>query len=174
MRLSNVARMTFVCMSCILLAACGTAASTANTPPKPTATSTPTIPYLGQSADQILATLKSKGLPVGTIFAYTAANDPNNLLGRPGQYISKDNFKDTRISSSDTGVNISVGDGGAVETFASSSDAQKRFAYLQSLSTSGNALFAEYEYLDGAAILRLSSQLTPDEAKAYETAFKSV
>lgn len=174
MRLQSRATIMFLLAGVFLLAGCGTGSSSVAVAAQPTATSTPSTPHLGKSADQILAELKAKGLPIGDTFTYTAANDPNNLLGRPGQYISKDNFKDTRISSSDTGVDISVGDGGAVETFANTADAQKRFAYLQSISTSGNAMFAEYEYLDGVTILRISSQLTPDQAKEYQTALKSI
>jgi hypothetical protein len=163
----------------LLLTACGSGAPASTTSStgasaQPTATSTPSVPHLGKSGDQILAGLKGEGLPIGDTFTYTAENDPNNLLGRPGQYISKVNFKDTRISSTDNGADISVSDGGAVETFANTTDAQKRYTYLQSISTSGNAMFAEYEYIDGVAILRISSQLTPDQAKAYQTALKSL
>jgi hypothetical protein len=118
--------------------------------------------------------LKAKGLPIGEVFSYTAENDLNHLLGRPGQYTGKAEFKDTRIASTNQGVAIAVSDGGSIEVFASTTDAQRRYAYLQSLSTSGNALFAEYEYLDGVAILRVSSQFTPTQAKAYETAFKTI
>lgn len=169
----------FLLSSLLVLAACGSGSPSNNVtssgaPLKPTATSTPSVPHLGESADQIVNGLKGKGLPIGDVFTYTATNDPNNLLGRPGQYTSKDNFKDTRISSTDTGADITVSDGGAVEVFANATDAQKRFAYLQSISTSGNAMFAEYEYLDGVAILRVSSQLTPDQAKAYQAAFTSL
>ncbi|HEX8727665.1 MAG TPA: hypothetical protein VF739_03525 [Ktedonobacterales bacterium] len=174
MKFQRGASLVSVIIGVLLLSACGGGAPSASVATTPTATSTPATPHSGQSADQIVAGLKSKGLPIGDVFTYTAANDPNNLLGRPGQYVSKDNFKDTRISSSDTGTDISVSDGGAVETFANPTDAQKRFTYLQSISTSGNALFAEYEYLDGDVIVRISSQLTPDQAKAYETALKSL
>lgn len=174
MKSLRTAGIAFLFTSLLFLAACGSGSPLSSAPSKPTATSTPSVPHLGESADQILAGLKGKAIPIGDIFTYTAANDPNNLLGRPGQYVSKDNFKDTRISSTDSGVDISVSDGGAVETFANSTDAQKRFAYLQSISTSGNAMFAEYEYLDGAAVLRISSQLTPDQAKQYQSAFESL
>jgi hypothetical protein len=33
-------------------------------------------------------------------------------------------------------------------------------------------LFAEYDYLEGAVMLRLSHKLTPSQAKAYERAFR--
>ena len=167
----------------LLLAACGgtsttTGSSSPTQPPAatsvPTATPTPQVAHAGKSAQEIVQELKAKGMPIGAIFAYSAETDLNHLLGRPGQYTGKVEFKDTRISSTSQGADISVSDGGSVEVFATIADAQHRFTYLQALSTSGNALFAEYEYLDGLAILRVSSQLTPTQAKAYETAFKAV
>lgn len=160
----------------LTLTACGSGNAPGTIPTKTAvpATPTPTIPHVGQSADQLLAGLKAKGLPIGVTVTYTAETDQNKLLGRPNQYTSKVNFKDTRIpDSGNQGVDISVGDGGSIEAFANQADAQKRFQYLQSISSS-SSLFAEYEYLDGVAILRLSHQLTPDQAKAYEVAFKSL
>ena len=96
------------------------------------------------------------------------------LLGRPGQYTDKVNFKDTRISSTDQGVDISVTDGGSIEVFTTTTDAKNRFAYIQKISKSGVALFAEYEYLDGLVILRVSAQLTPDQAAKYEATLKAL
>lgn len=177
----HVSSILFATFLLLLLAACGgtsTATGSGSTPtqpptatPLPTATPTPHVAHAGKSADQIVQELKAKGLPIGAITVYTAETDQNHLLGRPGQYISSASFKDTRIGDV---VDFGVATGGSVSTFASVTDAQHRFAYLQALSTSGNALFAEYEYLDGLALLRVSSQLTPAEAKAYETAFKAV
>jgi hypothetical protein len=172
----------FVVILAMLLSACGGGAQSASSSPSPTATSipsptptsTPHVAHAGQSADQILQGLKAHGLPIGVSFTYTAANDLNHLLGRPGQYIGKVNFKDTRITGYGQGANISVSDGGSIEVFANPTEAKKRFAYLQSLSTSGNALFAEYEYLDSMIILRISTQLTPDQAKQYLTALKAL
>ena len=167
-----------VIISAMLLSACGGSSQNASSSPSPTPTSTPSptptpqaAAHAGQSADQILQGLKAKGLPIGTVTTYTAANDPNHLLGRPGQYTDKVSFKDTRIGQ---GTGIGVSHGGSIEVFATVQDAQKRFTYLQSLSTSGNALFAEYEYLDGVVILRISSQLTPDQAAQYQTALKAL
>ncbi len=97
----------------------------------------------------------------------------NHLMGRPGQYIGKLNFKDTRVSSSDAGVNIGVPDGGSIEVFANTTDAKHRFTYIQAISTSGAAIFAEYEYLDGDAILRISPQLSPSQAVQYKAAFEA-
>ena len=176
-----------IIVSALLISACGGSAQTSSsptatttvkvsptTPPTPSPTPKPQIAHYGQTADQILHGLKAHGLHIGASFTYTADNDVNKLLGRPGQYNGKINFKDTRISSTNQGANISVSDGGSIEVFANATDAQHRFAYIQAISTSGNALFAEYEYLDGVAILRISSQLTPSQASAYKAALKAL
>jgi hypothetical protein len=144
--------------------------ATSTPPPTPT----PGLAHSGQTALQILQSLKTHSLPVGVYFNYTGDNDVNHLMGRPGQYTGKLNFKDTRILSSDAGVNIGVPDGGSIEVFANMTDAKHRFAYIQAISTSGAAMFAEYEYLDGAAILRISPQLSPGLAAQYKAAFEAL
>src|SRR5215217_8300277 len=58
------------------------------------------IPSFGgsQSADEVLQGLKDNDMPIGESVAYTAKNDPNDLLGRPNQYTSKVMFEDTRLN----------------------------------------------------------------------------
>lgn len=172
MRVQRISLASIALLAALLtLVACGSGSAAKTTPP---ASPTPKIPHAGQTADQILVGLKAKGLLIGASVTYTAETDQNKLLGRPNQYIGKVNFKDTRIpDSSNQGVDISVDDGGSIEVFVNQADAQKRFQYLQTISSSAS-IFAEYEYLDGVAILRISHQLTPDQAKAYETAFKTL
>ena len=163
----------------LLLAACGSTGQTSATVPAPTVVhAMPTLQassapaHDGQTALQIVQTLKAHGMPIDQVYAYTDVTDLNHLLGRPGQYISKVEFSDTRIPSiGDQGANLNIIDGGSVEVFTTVTDAQKRFEYLQAISKSGVALFAEYEYLDGITILRLSMKLTPAQAAAYKTAF---
>jgi hypothetical protein len=159
-------RIVIFVLFALMLGGCG--GTTASSTSTPTATNAPTP--TPQTADQIVQTLK-QSLPIGEQFSYTADNDPNHLLGRPGQYTSKVNWIDTTLTTTDTGADISVGDGGSIETFASLTDANARFAYIQSISKS-SALFAEYEYQEGQYILRVSRIFTPDQAQAYDTAFK--
>lgn len=112
----------------------------------------------------------------GETFTYNADNDLNKLLGRPGQYTSKVAFKDTHVKLAyvnHSGADIAVSDGGSIEVCSTLTDAQNRFKYIQTISKS-SSMFAEYEYIDGNAILRVSSQLDPAQAKAYETAFKQI
>ncbi len=173
-------------VSAMLISACGGSSQSSSSPtattgkvsPTPTSTPSPTptpqVAHAGQTVDQLLQGLKAHGLPIGASFTYNAANDLNHDLGRPGQYIGKVNFKDTRITSTEQGAAISVSNGGSIEVFANTTDAAHRFAYLQALSKSGVPQFVEYEYLDGVVILRISSQLTPDQAAAYRVALKAL
>jgi len=114
----------------------------------------------------VIGQLKAAGLPIDAVTAYSAADDPNHLLGRPGQYISKAMFHDSRLD-----VGTEVGNGGSVETFANADDLQNRAKYVQAIARS-SALFSEYDYSAGRTLLRVSSKLTPDQAAAYEKAFQ--
>jgi hypothetical protein len=126
------------------------------------------------SAAVLLSRLRANGMPIGSFVNYTVRTDENHLLGRPGEYISKVNFQDTRIPAAETdGDPTSIDAGGSIETFASSSDAQRRLDYVKSVTQSFQA-FAEYEYLvGGTVLLRLSNVLTPAEAAAYRRALQS-
>lgn len=119
----------------------------------------------------IAARLKAAGLPIGTVTVYTAATDPNHLLGRPGGYTSKVAFVDTRTSA--TGAKDStpgsIDLGGSVEVFADSADAKARFDYGQKVEKA-MPMLTEYDYLSGPVLLRVSKVLTPDQAAAYKKA----
>jgi hypothetical protein len=120
----------------------------------------------GKTAVAVLRSLRSGGLPIGGYINYTAASDDNHLLGRPGQYVSKVNFRDKRLEA---WPDFDTNGGGSIETFASEGDAKKRYDYVHAI-TSSSSLFAEYEYRDGAVLLRLSHYLTPEQAAAYKRA----
>jgi hypothetical protein len=117
---------------------------------------------------QVITALRQVGLPIGLVRYYNPSSDPNKLLGRPGQYTGKANFRDRRIRS---GTGFRVDNGGSVETFANKGDAERRYKYLHAISTS-SSLFAEWNYVEGTVVLRLSHQLTPRQAKQYERAFR--
>jgi hypothetical protein len=116
---------------------------------------------------QVITALRRAGLPIGTVRYHSPASDPNKLLGRPGQYTGKANFHDRRLRGRD----YTVDNGGSVETFASNSDASRRYKYVRAISTS-SPLFAEWNYVEGTVVLRLSHELTPRQAKQYERALR--
>jgi hypothetical protein len=126
-----------------------------------------------QSASEVLQGLKDKGLPIGESVAYTAENDPNDLLGRPNQYTSKVMFKDTRLNPDPMAKGFDAQNGGSIEVFEDEDDAIARATYLKNVTGSFSFL-AEYSHREGTVLLRLAHRLTPDQAAEYEDALKDV
>ena len=126
------------------------------------------------TAEQVTQQL-TKQVPTSTLTnVYTADTDPNKLLGRPGGYLSKTAFTDSRVQPSLLGASAnSLSQGGSVEVFADEDAATARRNYLQEISKRA-PLFTEYDYQNGAALLRISHQLTPAQAAEYESALKTV
>ena len=118
----------------------------------------PTAPQKTWRPVQVVTALRKAGLPIGLVRYYTASSDPNKLLGRPGQYIGKANFRD-RL---DSRTGFEVDNGGSVETFSNVADARRRFNYVSSV-TETSPLLSEYDYLEGTVFLRLSHVLTPKQ-----------
>jgi hypothetical protein len=133
------------------------------------------VPSFGapQSADEVLQGLKDKDMPIGESISYTAKNDPNDLLGRPNQYTSKVNFKDTRLKSDSLADDLDVQEGGSIEVFENENDAIRRKEYVESIGK-GFSPFAEYTYREGTVLLRLSHRLLPKQAAEYENALKDI
>ena len=126
------------------------------------------VPSFGapKSADEVLQELKDRELPVGESVAYTAKTDPNDLLGRPNQYTSKVNFKDTRLKPDSLADDLDVQEGGSIEVFENKSDAIRRKEYVEGIGK-GFSPFSEYTYREGTVLLRLSHRLLPKQAAEY-------
>lgn len=159
-------------LSAAVLTACS--ASTPAGPPPQTASNAPTAaatasPTIVAPADAatMLAKLKAAGLPVGASATVTAADDPNHLLGRPGGYTSKVYWTDTSIDPAQ--VTDALQKGGEIETYPDAAGATTRASYIQAIAKSA-PMFAEYDYVVGTSVLRLSSLLTPDQAAKYKAA----
>ncbi|MEU1412038.1 hypothetical protein [Streptomyces sp. NPDC005731] len=123
------------------------------------------------SAHDAFTTISSQVRTAKLSGAVTPENDPNHLLGRPSQYTSKITFTDSRISAADV-EGTGKGDierGGAIEVFADPADAKARADYIQGFAKSMPTL-AEYDYVHGAVLVRVSRDLTPAQAAAYKTA----
>lgn len=120
----------------------------------------------------VIDAFKAAKLPIRDSQVYTAENDPNELLGRPHGYTSKANFVDRRIDydrATDPEPDlVDVDEGGSVEVFANAADAQQRRDYIDGLPTVLGG--AEYKYLSGPVLVRVSQSLTPSEAHEYEEA----
>lgn len=159
----------------LLLAGCGSSGGGSTTSNAGTATATGTTGSAASAAPtaaQIVAKFKTAKLPVGTTLTYTAANDPDHLLGRPNGYLSKTAWTDTRIGPNQVADSSSgsVDLGGSVEVYATASAAQAREDYIQSILKNAPALGTEYDFVVGDALVRVSSALTPAQAQAYKAA----
>ncbi|MFJ9605027.1 hypothetical protein ACIRS1_01560 [Kitasatospora sp. NPDC101176] len=169
-------------------AACGSSADSrsAAAPPAVPSTASPTVPPAAPSAGgpaavgappeetdaaAALGKLATAVPSLKIVKQYTAEDDPNHLLGRPGQYVSKVSFSDSRIKPADVeGESAdSVARGGAVEVFATEADARKRSEYIQAI-VKGMPALLEYDYVRGPVLIRVSKYLTPDQAKALQSA----
>jgi hypothetical protein len=125
-------------------------------------------PAAPATASGAIAAFKVAKLPVGKVEVYDASTDSNQLLGRPGQYIAKLNFADTRLKQPDGDVL-----GGSIETFANATDLETRKAYITNLAKQ-LSLAVEYEYTNGLMLLRLDKGLAPAQADAYNAAFQTL
>lgn len=159
----------------ILLAALAACSSGSNTSDTSDAAGKPgnTAPAAGKplAADTAFTAISSKVTTAKLGGTVTAENDPNHLLGRPGQYTSKVTFTDSHIKASDV-VDSSKGSvdlGGAVEVFADPAAATARAKYIQAVTKSLPAL-AEYDYVHGTVLVRVSHYLTPTQAAEYKAA----
>lgn len=148
-----------------------TPARTAAPSSTPKADDKPNALAAEQVSDQL-----AKAIPSFKTFrVYTEADDPNKLMGRPGGYTSKTAFYDSRISK-----DAALGErddaiirGGSVEVFESAELATKRYEYVKAIAES-SSLFTEYDYVSGTALLRVSKELTPSQAREYEAALKQI
>lgn len=123
------------------------------------------------SVESVLSGLQARGIPIGEYVVYTAETDPNQLLGRAGQYTAKANFRDATLQPEF--ADIDLNDGGTVEIFATVEDAEARRAYVeQQLSTL--PLPPQYVYLEGTILVRLSHRILPDQAQLYEIALQEL
>ncbi|MFD7410164.1 hypothetical protein [Kitasatospora purpeofusca] len=158
-------------------AAAPAGASEAATTPAAAPSSTAPAAAKG-TAEAITKGLATKGMPVKLTVVYDATTDPNGKLGRPGQYISKSAFDDTRVSGTEQakkdevqGRRDSISYGGTVETFATEQDAKTWATYVDTVSKAvGGLVTPDYVYQRGTTVVRVSHLLTPDQAKAYEAA----
>jgi hypothetical protein len=119
-------------------------------------------------AQVVLEAFKSEKLPIGRVHVVTAENDPNQQLGRPGGYISKIDFIDTRFP--DGKVEEATNN---IEVFASEDDAKRRYDYVDGIMRDA-PIFTQYLLLRRNVVVRLDQALTPDVAKEYEAALADV
>lgn len=127
-------------------------------------------------AGQVVEHLKANNMPIGRVNVYNAETDPVSRLGRPGQYVGKAIFQDSRLPlvlQQGQDVISFQSSGGIVEIFASTADLENRKKALDLARQQFPAAFPEYQYSNGVILLRLGHVLTPEQAAEYEAALSS-
>jgi hypothetical protein len=120
------------------------------------------------SAGAVVEAFIAAGLPIAETLAL--AEDTDRLLGRPGQYIEKVSWRDSRVRyQADT---ITIDSGGTVEAFATIADRDARNAYIATFD--GTPLGREYRYAEGLMLLRVPWDLTPSQAEEYRAIFAQI
>ena len=115
----------------------------------------------------VLDAFKVAGFPLQDVTVYTAENDPNSLLGRPGQYTGKANWNDGRHPAGDPdGANT-------VEVFPDAAAMTKRRDYIVSV-TGDSPMLLQYIHAHKNALVRLDKQITPDQAAEYKRALETL
>ncbi|MFI0914213.1 hypothetical protein [Streptomyces abikoensis] len=158
-------------LTAVLLSGCASTTSSS-----PDSASTPAAPAsAAPTADHVFEAIAARVKTAKLTGTVTAASDRNHLLGRPGQYSSKITFSDGRVSSNDASL-YRAGDvelGGAVEAFSMPQEAQARADYIRTVAQSLPAL-AEYDFVHGSVLVRVSRYLTPQQAEDYKRAAETL
>ncbi|WP_418718271.1 lipoprotein [Candidatus Allofournierella merdipullorum] len=126
-------------------------------------------PKVEVTAESSLTSLQEKISNVISIVVYDEETDPNENLGRPGQYIGKADFFDDRMEDTEDNA-------GTIEFFSSKSDCNDRYEYLCKLSDPELGVFGvnQYIYKYDLAVFRVSFDLTPTQAEEYKAAMDEI
>jgi hypothetical protein len=120
-----------------------------------------------RSAKQHATVIKAAVSTVTRIIQITEDNDPNDKIGRPNGYTDASVLYDRTITCTELGVDC----GATIEIWPTADDANARAAYIQEILKGAPTLGAEYDYLNGSALLRDAGGIKPSKAKAYGAAF---
>lgn len=127
------------------------------------------------SAEQVASTLEQSVSTMTTTVVYTAATDPDHLLGKAHGYLSKVAFSDSRVQPADVegAKPDAIVRGGSVETFATAAQAHARAKAIEK-AAQGSASAGEYHYYVVNSLIRVSQVLTPAQADDYALAAQSI
>lgn len=126
-------------------------------------------PKVEITAETAVFSLQEKIPNVASVVVYNEETDPNENLGRPGQYIGKADFFDDRMKDTEDNA-------GTIEFFSSESDCNDRYEYLCKLSDPELGVFGvnQYIYKYDLAVFRVSFDLTPTQAEEYKAAMDEI
>ena len=119
------------------------------------------------TAEDVINRFKILNIPIGKVIAYNEESCPNDLLGRPGQYIGKADWEDTRVEQFGDSLT-----GGTIEVFDNQDALIKRKEYLEPFLE--EAMFLQYLFVHKNVIVRIDKELTPSQADEYKDALESL
>jgi serine/threonine protein kinase, bacterial len=108
---------------------------------------------------------------VTSLVEITEDNDANNMIGRINGYVAATVLVDSRITEGCELNKPGIACGAGIEQWADEAAAQQRATYIKTLLSSAPILGTEYQTVKGNLVLRVSGQLKPSEAEAYQRAF---
>lgn len=119
-----------------------------------------------QISSRALVSVISSLPNVKETLTYSEETDPNELLGKPNNYIGKIDFEDDRCEQ----LVENHLEGGTIEYFSNEEDCDARYEYLEKLNNAKMGAFGlnQYMYKYPTLILRVSYDLTPTEAEQYK------
>lgn len=128
------------------------------------------------TAEQVTRQLSAYVPTARLVTVFDAESDPNKLLGRPNGYLSKAVFADSRTDDNSM-IGVSADGrqrGGSVEVFADEAGATTRRNYIQEIGKRLPLLGSEYDFQNGPILVRITRQLTPQQAAEYESALADI
>lgn len=108
---------------------------------------------------------------VTSLIEITEDNDANNMIGRVNGYVAATVIVDSRITEGCELDQPGIACGAGIEQWPDEAAAHQRATYIKALLSSTPILGTEYQTVKGNLVLRVSGQLKPSEAEAYQRAF---
>lgn len=146
----------------------------------PTTSHSPTTTTTGPRSQQLLGTsdvvgaLEEAEIPIVESVTFTSSTDPNELLGRPGQYVGKAAWHDRRVECfAEAPDDINWDCGGDVEVFEDSSNLDDRYQYLSGFAEEP-PLGGFYMWRFHNVIVRVTFSIPPEQLPDYEEAFEAL
>lgn len=108
------------------------------------------------------------GLPVGYYEDYTEETEPNNLMNKENQYISKLSFEITTLDQSTSEYPV----GGSIEIFNNKKDAEARKKYIDDIGKEMPMFAESSQIVLDRVLIRIDKQVTATETQKYFDVFK--
>ena len=140
--------------------------------PASVTTTTSSLAKLGAlNSATFITALQSNNPYISYTVVFDENTDPNGSLGRPGKYIGKCDFADSRIEWNSF-LEDDLKMGGTAEFFSTKKECSARYAYLKPFVDSG--FLKEYMYKYSNVIIRVDQKITPTDAAVYKAIFDSL